>query len=105
VTIRVELSTAEAEALYSFATYGETEYESGGLPMHRHRFKAGGRGLYKLGAAIRESQGNGDTGPPKVSKFSGVRGATPLKAQPKTRRVGEWELPPGVGPDESMGVG
>jgi hypothetical protein len=101
VTIRVELSTAEAEALYSFATYGETEYESGGLPMHRHRFKAGGRGLYKLGAAIRESQGNGDTGPPKVSKF---RGVTLPKDPPKTVSVAEWDLPPGVGPDESMGL-
>jgi hypothetical protein len=103
VTIRIELSTAEAEALYTFALYGETEYhpDGGGMPMHRHSFKAGGRGLYKLGAAIRESQGNGDTGPPKVSKF---RGVTLPKDPPKTVSVAEWDLPPGVGPDESMGL-
>lgn len=119
MTIRLELSTAEAEALLTFGIYGATEYEDDPGAMPSRRFKAGTRALHKLGSAINAAgrvsgaDARDYEEQLKTSKYSGVTPAhvteieqelKPPSGPRKTVSVAQWDLPPGVGLDSEMGL-
>lgn len=102
--ITVELTDAEAAALYTFAAYGEAEYadaDPGGMQMNRQSFRAGGRGLDKLGAALSEGE---RVTPAHVTEIEEELRSSKFRGPVKTTSVAKWDLPPSAGPDESMGL-